>query len=69
MKKNSAIDYASKHITELSEEEMFRMMVGFAKLHVKLALKAASECGDEIGSHYDKEDILNAYPSSNIKIE
>lgn len=52
------------------------MMIEFAKLHVEMALKEASEkaelkyrindisCNDKI---LDKNSILNAYPLTNIK--
>ena len=52
------------------------MMIEFAKLHVEMALKEASEnaelkyrindisCNDKI---LDKKSILNAYPLTNIK--
>jgi hypothetical protein len=56
--------------------EFGEMMIEFAKLHVEMALKEASEnaelkyrindisCNDKI---LDKKSILNAYPLTNIK--
>lgn len=53
-----------------------RVMVEFAKLHVKAALKAASEKADaynkpkfkgDVNPTVDLDSILNAYPDSNIK--
>ena len=49
------------------------MMIEFAKLHVKAALKAACNnveviCdGSEVFQAIDDDSILNAYPSNNIK--
>lgn len=37
------------------------------KLHVKAALKAASESSDDITTKQCVEDILNSYPEENIK--
>lgn len=49
-------------------------MIEFAKLHVEQALKDASEKAENKWVRYtvnyyeiDKESILNAYPSTNIK--
>lgn len=63
--------------------EILKVMIEFAKLHVKAALKLASEKAKQIedpysytgntGSEYpadyiiDKDSILNAYPLKNIK--
>lgn len=55
------------------------MMIEFAKLHVEMALKEASEKantkteywvnlgGDHEETTVDKQSILNAYPLTNIK--
>lgn len=60
------------------EQNYPEMMIEFAKLHIKTALKEASEKG-EITHKYimasdnewetivDKDSILNAYPFENIK--
>jgi hypothetical protein len=56
-------------------EFAIKLAIEFAKLHVKAALKAASEEANtqEIGRGFtaetvvDKDSILNAYPESNIK--
>lgn len=42
-------------------------MKEFARLHVNAALKAASTSSDDIVTRQCVEDILNAYPKSNIK--
>jgi hypothetical protein len=61
--------------SQYSENGTQKLMIEFAKMHVKAALEAASEKanldGDE-GSNFDyiivdKDTILNAYPESNIK--
>ena len=56
--------------------DLEKIMIEFAKLHVEMALKEASEnaelkyrindisCNDKI---LDKKSILNAYPLTNIK--
>jgi hypothetical protein len=56
-----------------TEVDIVQAMIEFAKLHVKLALKAASEnaqteCdeGGELG-FVNKETVLDAYPLTNIK--
>jgi len=56
-----------------NEADIVQAMIEFAKLHVELALKAASEdaqteCdeGGELG-FVNKETILNAYPLTYIK--
>jgi len=56
-------------------EMTLESMIEFAKMHVKAALKAASEDGqakyDPIFEVYvsdvDKDSILNSYPLKNIK--
>ncbi len=54
-------------------QEIESALIGFAKLHVKAALKAASEQADmkddwnnQRGT-IDKDSILNAYSLENIK--
>lgn len=45
------------------------VMIEFAQMHVEAALKKASESYfvDWSTQEIDKEEILNAYPASNIK--
>ena len=66
-----------------ADKALYDAMIEFAKLHVKAALKLASEKAKQIedpysytgntGSEYpadyiiDKDSILNAYPLKNIK--
>jgi len=58
---------------DYTPNEVYRIMIGFAKMHVKAALKAASEnteviCdSSDIFQSIDEESILNAYPLNNIK--
>lgn len=63
-------------LAEANYQEVYNLMIEFAKLHVEMALKEASEnaelkyrindisCNDKI---LDKKSILNAYPLTNIK--
>ena len=63
-------------LAEANYQEVYNLMIEFAKLHVEAALKDASEnaelkyrindisCNDKI---LDKNSILNAYPLTNIK--
>ena len=47
-----------------------KAMIEFAKLHVKEALKQASEqvyVSDTVFCEIDRDSILNAYPLENIK--
>lgn len=55
-------------------EEIHDMMIEFAKLHVKAALKEASENVPGFGSSTDipdwkevEKELLNSYPLDNIK--
>jgi hypothetical protein len=57
-------------------DNVIDLMLEFAKLHVKAALKAAAENSDaynkpkferDVNPAVDLESILNAYPESNIK--
>ncbi len=54
----------------LNMETAKRLLVSFAKLHVKAALDAADKeanyCIDNYGGLFPK-NIINAYPESNIK--
>jgi len=58
---------------DYTPNEVYRIMIGFAKMHVEAALKAASEnteviCdSSDIFQSIDEESILNAYPLNNIK--
>jgi hypothetical protein len=66
----------SKSITGIQANTISNWMIEFAKLHVEMALKEASEkaelkyrindisCNDKI---LDKKSILNAYPLTLIK--
>lgn len=51
-------------------QDVLDLMIEFAALHVKLALKAALvsalECQDKYG-YIDEKSILNAYPETMIK--
>lgn len=50
------------------EDNLPELLVKFARIHSKAALKAASEnCTYDIYDGVDKETILNAYPPENIK--
>jgi len=58
------------------EQDIKKMMIEFAKLHVEAALKEASEKAKmiDVGIDYsiilwevDKDSILNSYPLENIK--
>jgi hypothetical protein len=62
----------------VNEENLYKIMIEFAKLHVEAALKEASEKAKTIyiepdgcatGDYYDvdKESILNSYPLDKIK--
>jgi hypothetical protein len=64
----------------VDENKLYKIMIEFAKLHVEAALKAASEKVElsdllhefiedswEGGPFIDKDTILNAYPTDNIK--
>ena len=62
----------------LSGDDINYAMIEFAKLHVEVALKEASENADMDNEYYqslqegtsggiDIESILNAYPLTNIK--
>jgi hypothetical protein len=78
MEKDNQIPTAEQFLNRdesgvFNEVDIAQAMIEFAKLHVKLALKAASEnaqteCdeGGELG-FVNKETILDAYPLTNIK--
>lgn len=61
----------------LDEDEIKEMLINFAKLHVKAALKAALNNAEIISewntgfsgsaAYVKSESILNAYPLENIK--
>ena len=55
----------------MNHRDIKTAMIEFAKLHVKLALKQASENviidGHPFEYELDKDSILNAYPLENIK--
>jgi hypothetical protein len=64
----------SGRIDIIEIEHSVRIMIEFAKLHVEAALKAASENVkltydhyDDMAAYVDRNSILNAYPSDNIK--
>jgi len=61
---------------DYTPNEVYRIMIGFAKMHVEAALEAASEnaIAKENPSDFgtgeiwvDEDSILNAYPLNNIK--
>jgi hypothetical protein len=65
---------------DYTPNEVYRIMIGFAKMHVKAALKAADEKATVTVVDYeyelepptpiwgvDSSSILNAYPLNNIK--
>lgn len=57
---------------EFTGIDMKKMMINFAKHHVKEALKTASEVADttHLGGGFtvvDEKTILNSYPLENIK--
>jgi len=58
---------------DYSPNEVYHLMIEFAKLHVQAALQEASEkasvYADEGGysEFVDENSILNSYPESNIK--
>jgi hypothetical protein len=63
-------------ISRNGEEQTYKAMIEFTKLHVEAALKAASENAsaytekDSKGGTWnlvDKDSILNSYPLENIK--
>ena len=78
---NSCIapDYIPKEIVNQAKEMEKEQKIEFAKLHVKSALKAASEKGEavvrtnsqwtssKVTASVNKESILNSYPLKNIK--
>ncbi len=71
-KKMSVEDYITKTDKwgDLSEETFFKLIVGYARLQVKYALKAAKEKMDEEidnAGQPNTDVILKSYPSSNIK--
>jgi hypothetical protein len=78
MEKDNQIPTAEQFLNRdksrvFNEVDIAQAMIEFAKLHVEAALKAASEdaqteCdeGGELG-FVNKETILDAYPSTNIK--
>ena len=67
------------YIESYSPEDFSKILIEFAKLHVKAALEAAAnnvEVSIELSNPYDpeseyaevnKQSILSAYPESNIK--
>jgi hypothetical protein len=48
-------------------ELVMTFMREFAKLHVTVALKAASEFADGDDIEENRDQIINSYPSENIK--
>ena len=54
--------------TRKQEEVVTKAMIEFAKLHVEAALKEAkNSLKDGYVTPQDEQDILNAYPLTNIK--
>jgi len=79
-KKGSTSNVTSHTYTDFSKifyDEIFNLMKGFAEMHVREALEKASEdvfyttirdrYRNIIEVNIDKESILNAYPTENIK--
>jgi hypothetical protein len=77
----TAVEFVLNHYDgylagDYTPNEVYHIMIGFAKMHVEAALKAASEnaiaknnfsdygTGD---TWVDEKSILNAYPLNNIK--
>lgn len=57
-------------LAEMNYQEVYKLMIEFAKLHVKKALKDASKKANlkyNNGLFADKDSILNAYPEDLIK--
>lgn len=54
-------------LTEINYQEVYKLMIEFAKLHVEAALKAASKQDYVLDSDKAQKSILNAYPLTNIK--
>jgi hypothetical protein len=83
MEKDNQIPTAEQFLNRdesgvFNQVDIAQAMIEFAKLHVELALKAASEkaetlhephwSGEQEGNTYiDKDSILNAYPLTNIQ--
>lgn len=63
----NAIDFAYGNLESDSPEDIAIGLIEFARLHVKAALKAASESSDDITTQECVNDILNSYPLENIK--
>ena len=60
------IEHFEDGITDISDVK--KAMIGFAKMHVKAALKSAKEIGNDFeGNELMNKSILNAYSLSNIK--
>jgi hypothetical protein len=60
------IEHFAAGIVDISDVK--QAMIGFAKMHVEAALKAAKEVGNDFeGNETMNESILNSYPLSNIK--
>jgi len=56
-------------LAEANYQEVYNLMIEFAKLHVEAALKEAAEIVDmEVEKDFlTKDVILNSYPLTNIK--
>ena len=72
----TAEDYALSTMQNVDTDDIVNVMIEFAKMHVKEALKQASVKGETKkynygpgGSHIgiERNSILNAYPLENIK--
>ncbi len=68
-----AEEYLSKNYPfGCADYELKEALIDFAKIHVELALKKASEeasltSDSDMWSNVDKNSIINAYPLENIK--
>jgi len=71
--KNYSIEYYDEGGYQgIEEQELSKMLIEFAKMHVKQALKQSSENVESyviegLVSEVDRDSILNAYPLENIK--
>ena len=66
----NAKDFLMEHFENgiIDISDVKQAMIGFAKMHVEAALKAAKEVGNDFeGNETMNESILNSYPLTNIK--
>lgn len=72
--KEYELDNSESHYNNLLNDDVYEVMVEFAKAHVKAALKEALESIPCLGSSTDiatydeiEHAVLNSYPLDNIK--